>query len=789
MAVRAPQKEDCRMKPSLLTGQGLVFFLLLLGVAMVFFYGRFYIMEARQARRLTPRQRRILWLLRALVALLALLALARPALTLVKKYERLPVVAFLLDESSSMAYPDARDNPLVQSAPPDQRARYDTARNLLQRLQEPLTLSHRVRVFSFSDLMRLICEAPHRENRRQPPMSRSEVLAKAAGPTGEYTNLGDALAESLRDLSGNRVSGIVVLSDGRQTGGLDLGRATEQAVQAGIPVHAVAMGTEFPLRDLRIDEVAAPPEASLGDVLAFDVKIGNQIQERLQTALAVEEEGKEAARKTVYLKRGENRVTIAMIPDTEGTRKFRIYVPTFPDEVNTENNETVLHVKVVKRVLKVLLVASHPTREYLYMTPALLRDPVVGLSCWLQDADIDYIQQGNRNITRLPETLAEWMEYDVAILYDPDPNKLTTQQVTGIENMVRKGGGLMIIAGRNHGMAKLIQVHAVKMRNMMPVEIDKNLVIDTAAVYENSFETERTPQGRGHPILLISGDEARNEEIWKTFPRFFWSHQVEGLKPAGVSLLSKRGETGGAATLMAIHRYGEGAVFYSGIDSLWLWRYPYESFDYDRFWVRAIRYLGETRLSGSQQQVSLDTERQKYAPGEQVLLRLRVLDPALMSQLKGLPLFTTVAAPSGEEQAIPMSPDPGGEMRYTGNYLARRTGSMLAQCKQAAPQADSEAKPLFDVKHAFQVEMQSLEARDTSGDLEAMRLLAEKTGGRYYDYRNMREIDELVSAIPKDMQVIKESRMVELWDGLPFLLLVVILVGGEWALRKAWGLL
>ncbi|MFN2167801.1 MAG: hypothetical protein ACK2U9_16275, partial [Anaerolineae bacterium] len=80
------------MKASLLTGSGLAGFLAILAVGLVFVYGRFYRLEAGQAARgLSPRRRGLLWGLRAAVAVLVLLALARPAVTRVKTYERLPV--------------------------------------------------------------------------------------------------------------------------------------------------------------------------------------------------------------------------------------------------------------------------------------------------------------------------------------------------------------------------------------------------------------------------------------------------------------------------------------------------------------------------------------------------------------------------------------------------------------------------------------------------------------------------------------------------------------------------
>jgi hypothetical protein len=114
---------------------------------------------------------------------------------------------------------------------------------------------------------------------------------------------------------------------------------------------------------------------------------------------------------------------------------------------------------------------------------------------------------------------------------------------------------------------------------------------------------------------------------------------------------------------------------------------------------------------------------------------------------------------------------------------------MVARATQAAPGASSEAKPLFDVEHAFQVKMQSLEAKDTSADLDAMKDLAAKTGGEYLDYRNMAELDTLVEAIPADPQILSEEIRIEVWDGTAFLILFLALIGTEWSLRKLWGLL
>lgn len=782
-----------------LTSSGELVILGTIGLVLLAFYTLVVVRESRGIYRLSRGQSAILWLLRCGIAALVLMTLARPAVQRMRTEERLPVVAILVDESQSMNLPDARESPLAQAEAPDHRTRYHTAQTVAQRAQAKLGQTHRVRLYSFSDGLNLLKEIPRREAGSD-ALTKDDLFAEHPKPTGDHSNVGDAVVESLRDLAGEKVAGILVVSDGRQTGGIDMIASAEQASSARVPVHAITLGSEFPLRDLRIDEVIAGAEASLGDVLTFQVKITNQISNPLSTEMLIEERDgadraapfKELARRPLTLNRGPQTVPIATIPMTEGLRQYRFTLPKQPDEANADNNTAEVSVKVVKRTLKVLLIAGQPSREYYYMVPALLRDPIIDLSTYLQSADVDYVQQGNTVIERLPATLKDWQAFDVCIMFDVDPNGITTQQLGGLENMVRTGGGLMVLTGRNHGLAKLVQVHAARIRGMLPVEVDKNLHLDHDRVYDKSFQATRTPRGKLHPVFLASTDTATNEQIWESFEKlpFWWYHSVQSLKPKAISLLERPGKTQGEdSSLMAIHRYEDGVVFLSALDSLWQWRYPAESFDYDRLWTRIIRYLGEARLLGTQQQVALTTDKRSYNPGENVELSLRVLDPALLAQLAGQPLYTAVSSEAKDTYMVPLTLDSQGEPFYRGNYRARRVGSMIAHARQTAPDAPSDAKPLFDVKHPFQVRMQSLEEADTSADLKGMDAIAQRTGGRALDYRTIDELDALLASIPTDPQIRTESILEEIWDGWPIIALFLLLVSIELSLRKWWGLL
>ncbi len=770
-------------------------------VAILFLYSYVLRQESRQQERPSVFRTLLLWAIRLGAAGLAFVALARPAYEETKTEERLPVLPVLVDESLSMAFPGSRDNPLLEANPVSQRTRYHAAEAAVDKLQAKLSRTHRVQVYTFSDSAGLLKEVPRREQDSDQPLSRDEIFADHPRPTGNYSNIGDAVETALRDLSGEQISGLIVMSDGRQTGGVALDKIADQATAAKVPLHTVTFGSEFPLRDLRIDETIVGAEASLGDVLTIHVKVTNQISNPLETVLTLEERGEEdqadafkkVAERKVSLERGQQTVSISMIPETEGVRRFRLSLPVEVDEINEQNNSTEVTVKIVKRTLKVLLVAGEPSREYMYMVPALLRDPIIELSCYLQSADVDYTQQGNAIVERLPQTVKEWSRYDVAMLFDVDPNKITTQQLAGLENMVSNGGGLMIIAGRAHGMAKLVQVHTARVRGLLPVEVDKNLHLNHDKIYDQPYRIRRTSKGRTHPIMLASAEPSQNESAWSSFGDldFYWYHPIQSPKPKAVVLLEKTGDAAAQSNncLMAIHRYVDGAVFFSSINSLWRWRFPGESYDYDRLWTRVIRYLGEARLLGTQQQVSLTTDRRVYSPGEDVAISLQVLDPALFAQLADQQIYVSVTGRDKDQYMVSMTPATNGDPVYNGDYRARRVGDMTIRSQQAAPDADSEAKPLFDVKHGFQVRVQSLEDKDTSADLEAMQQLAERTGGKHYNYRTMNELESLVDVIPTDPLILTEVKTIEVWDGLTFLIIFLVLVSVELSLRKWWGLL
>ncbi len=813
-------------------------FLAVVAVALFIFYRFVYGRERQHARELTGTQTWVLWGFRGFVALLALLALARPATQRTRVEERLPVTAILVDSSGSMSLPTPRGNPLVedieremqQTNPGFRATRWQSAQVATEKLVDRLSLHQRLRVYEFGDQLDLMAAPRHRESLDEPIPTIDDLFRRADGSMATadapVSRTGQSIHEVLEGLSGEKIGSIIMISDFREIGLVstdvplprmterlrEMNRQLEAEGKAPIRVHTIVEGTEHPLPDIRIDEVSAPMEASLGDVLQFHVTVTNDYRDGFETRLSLEEKSVEpdapsrkqeyqrVALREVTLSRGRNVIPIATIPAMTGRCRYRLQIPSdgpVPDEIDyhapfeDQNNWREVTVDIQRRSLRVLLIADRPTREYFFLVPALLRDPIVRLSCYLQSADIDYIHQGNEVIDVLPETTEEWSRYDVAILYDIDPAKISSSQVDGLDAMVRDGGGLMFIAGRNNGLADLIQVHATRIRELLPIEIDRNVHPNYDRRYERAFGVRRTDRGRQHSLMQASTMHDENEKVWERFPSFYWNAPVVRPKSDSVVLLERA--DGNNDPLMAVGIVGEGTVFFTAVDSMWRWRYPYETYEYDRFWIRAIRYLGEVRLHGARTQVSLEVEPRTVNPRQEVNVYLQVLDSTMMSALRGEPVYARVYSSDNprDVRMVRLSPPPEGGTEYHGSFRAEGRGEITCQVRQVPSDADTRERALFDVSTHFEVRVEPLQLLNTAANVDAARALTEATGGEMLTYRDLRDedFDRLAEQVDPTKRQIVTAITFQIWDTLPFLVLFLVLICGEWSLRKWWGLL
>ena len=229
---------------------------------------------------------------------------------------------------------------------------------------------------------------------------------------------------------------------------------------------------------------------------------------------------------------------------------------------------------------------------------------------------------------------------------------------------------------------------------------------------------------------------------------------------------------------------------YLGIHPMWRWRFPMEGFDYDQFWSQTVRYLAEFRMLGSQRQVIVATDKKAYSPGETVQIQLSILDPALANQLRMEQIFVTVTDSEKGEYRVMLRPSPKDHAVQRGRFPARRLGEHEVRARHILSEDLAARKALFDEKTHFTVRMQSLEFKDTTADLAALKDVAELTGGTALDHTNLGPgLKRLPAAIDKEPQRVAHESYDDLWDRW-FVLAVLLGMGTvELWFRRHWGLL
>jgi len=235
--------------------------LLLAGVALLLVI---YVYR-RDGRARLPRI--ILGCLRALLFALVLVLLNRPVLTLGQTRTEPSVLAVLVDDSLSMRIRDATEGA-------DPTSRLDAAIDLFdgenRQLLRDLAKIHTLRFYRFDATATPIL--PPSTQPAQPNDNDAAIapLADAISqltPIGQSTQVGDSIRGVLDDLQGQRLAGIVLVTDGRETPARPMAATVAQLKDAGIRIYPVAIGSDAAPLNIELQSATAQDSAFMGDIV------------------------------------------------------------------------------------------------------------------------------------------------------------------------------------------------------------------------------------------------------------------------------------------------------------------------------------------------------------------------------------------------------------------------------------------------------------------------------------------------------------------------------------------
>jgi hypothetical protein len=722
----------------------------------------------------------------------------------------------LLDSSSSMdlvdGYRDEADAQVVNDAlgvsdPPAIPRREIVERVLARddnRFLRELADRNRVKMYTFSgepELKSTIRASRERARGDGSAAGSPEALTQADGvdvsfaARGAVTNIERAVRRSVESLGSAPIAGVVIFSDGGINQGDGAEGVARYALERKVPLWVVGVGDPSPPRNVRISEVLAPETVLKQDPFSIVARIATQgVDGRtVQVVLRMRdadgsEEGAVVDSREVTIGEGGvvPPISFTRKPTTTGRFTYTVEVPVAEWESVVDDNVKQFTVNVVESRSRVLLVSGGPSWDYRFISRLLQRDETFELSCWLQSADERAVRDGNRVIDRLPATAEELFEYDAVILLDPDPSEFDEAWCRLVETLVTDyGGGLLLQTSRAHAPRLMAGESTAALVRLLPVSPDPDveLLLNQIGHYQTKPSTIIVPDAaHAHPVMQLSDDATTTRLAWRGMGDVYWHYPVLREKPAATVLMrhgDPRMQNGfGSHVLMAVQYAGAGRTAFLGFDATWRWRRFGEGV-YDRFWVQLVRHLVEGKQFGANRRGTLLTEGEQFALGDAITVTARLFDrqykPLAVDRVRG------DAVVEGQRSELELSAKRDSPGWFEGRFVPDRVGSY--RLRVALPSDEGSAGKSDEVTREIHVSRPNIEIHRPQMDRSALvRLASGSDGGRYFDINEVASLPALIPDVHEETTV--KSRPNSLWDNGWVLALLVLLLGGEWALRK-----
>jgi uncharacterized membrane protein len=636
---------------------------------------------------------------------------------------------------------------------------------------------YKLRFYAFSGSVRRIGEDVLKPEELDKALDEIRKLTAK----GSESAVGGAVREIVNDLRGTPPAGMILPTDGVVTAGEPLAQAATFAGRKQVPIFTVGAGDPDKPRDLELTDLLVDDTVFVGDDVTFEAKVVGRglagedvtvslkskvLQQPVTQTVRIEADNKPVRVRLTYRPRSEGE-------QKPGTEQFVIEAPTVERELSADNNKIDRPITFVDEKVRVLLVDAGPRYELRFLKQLLDRQSSMEVRVLLWDADPEYVQQDRSAIGYFPANMEDLAKYDVLVLGDVKPSIFSMAQMDFIKNFVKKGGGLMFVAGPQFAPQSF---RDSPLEDLLPVRLE-NVGDERARIGE--FLPRFSPEGSSSSFLRFDADESENARIWASLKPMYWFAPVGKAKPAAQVLLEHPSESseGKPLPLLASQFYGGGRTLFQAFDGTWRWRYQVADLYHARYWIQAMRYLSRTKLLGKNRFAEIAVDRLRVRRGEPVQVRVQYLDESKA------PVDDTAAAVvertgrSPTRTTVELKRSPTRRDVFEGVFTQTDDGEYRVRL------APTGGEPLNQTAR-FAVQPPPGELDNVQLNEEELRAAAKASGGRYFP---LEEADQLFTegVLPFGRRVALNSEPpLALWRTWPALLLFAALLLVEWLVRK-----
>ncbi|MEW6202351.1 MAG: glutamine amidotransferase [bacterium] len=554
---------------------------------------------------------------------------------------------------------------------------------------------------------------------------------------------------------------VILLSDGGET----TGTLSAQQVRAFLaqhknfpPVFTAGFGEKLPNGNISVDRFYTDEFAEAGkSLLAGGTLFSSGIKRGKVASLELWLDGTVKATHKVELTADKPamRFAFSFLPEGVGLHSVRVRVRMGESEAVTDDNRRTAYVRVVGEKEKILY-ADALRWEFKYLKRSLENHEKTDTDFLLLTPRGDMMKKNTAETLFTPAKLGKYRVIFLGRLTD----HIRAAQENAIVDYVKRGGSIVVLGGSG----SLLSKHFRNLSSVLPVEPVSDDVV------RGKVNAKLTPEGERHPIMRID-EGASLASMWSTLPYLFTCNILRARGSAEVLAVNPWDWCEGQrCPLIVIGKYGKGTVLVIGFEGLWRWKLNTKSAQYyESFWQNILAYLLQVE---SEAEWTFSVSARNYTLGDNVCFS------ALPSNEKRGAVAATVAVENIDKKTkktVALNRNKGGE-DYSGCFRAAETGDYETMLL-------INNKPLSD-KEPFSVEVAAAEFRRPELGERLLRVIAEATGGRYF---NETQINDLIRTVLKHRNYIHTRKEFNPATSPIIYIFLIVLLSVEWAVRRREG--
>lgn len=644
---------------------------------------------------------------------------------------------------------------------------------------------------------------------------------------GLRSTLGGSLESVLQRYEKRPLAATLLFTDGNAT---DMAVVEKMlAKKPGAPIYPVAVGATNAPKDIALTDINITQTPFEDSPVTLDARIIAQGFNDEELSLLIRDEtGKTVHKEKHRLGHDESSYTfhahfrpaksglsfykVAVLPSAqEGLIGDTAKLKEASIEATLDNNERAVAVDRRKGPYRVLYVSGRPNWEYKFLRRALEPDTevqVVGLIRiakrepkfeWRGRAgetsnplfrgfksDVPeeaqrydqpvLIRLGIEDKKELSEGFPKTAEdlfsaYRAVIIDDVEAGFFTHEQMDLLERYVSLRGASLLLLGGQESF-QLGGYENTPVGRMSPVYLDR--VSKRAPIEDARFNLTR--EGWLEPWMRLRNQESEEQARLANMPAFYTVNPVMAIKPGASVLATVVDASRTAHPAWVMHHYGSGRVAAVTVGDVWRWgmRDPESRTDMEKAWRQLVRSL----VVDVPDRVELQANVESAGSHDLVRLQARVKDRAFRGMEDAM-VKMAVTEPDGSKTDMVAEPSATEAGLFEAPMHANKSGTYRIKTEVK----DSEGKTVGERETGVALNPLEDELKSLSVNRDVLEKIAKWSGGKVI---TVEELPAFVKSLPDTKLPMMETRSDPLWHSPWVLILLVVMLGIEWALRRRW---